>query len=87
MFEWLTTILFVILLLIWILDHLGLLDVFAALFELIGTVVAAILRLATWLVRKIAAPRNANLPPSPSAESPPRGYNARSRGSRRPLTD
>jgi hypothetical protein len=57
MFEWMTTILFGILLLIWILDYLGLLDAFGALFELIGAVVAAILRLATWLVRKIAAPR------------------------------
>jgi hypothetical protein len=57
MFDWLGPLLIVILLLIWILDYLGVLEVFGALLELIGAVVAAILRLATWLVRKIAAPK------------------------------
>ncbi len=87
MFEWLSTILVVILLLIWILDYLGVLEVVSALLELIGALVAAILRLATWLIRRIAAPRDPSLAPPPTPESPPRGYSARFRGSRRPPTD
>ena len=89
MFDWLIPILIVMALLIWILDYLGMLEVVGALLELIGAVVAAILRLATWLVRKIAPSRDVSPDQhrSPSPESPRPEYKARSRGSRRPRTD
>ena len=89
MFDWLIPILIVIALLIWILDYLGMFEVVGALLELIGAAVAAILRLATSLVRKIAPSRDVSPdhPRSPSPESPRSGYKARWRGSRRPPTD
>jgi len=87
MFDSLTTFLVVILLILWILDALGVLEIFSALLELVSAMVAAVLRLATWLVRKVAAPRDPGLTPPPSPESPPRGCSARFRGSRRPPKD
>ena len=89
MFDWLIPILIVMALLIWILDYLGMLEVIGALLELIGAAVAAILRLATWLVRKIAPSRDVSLdqPRLQSPESPRPEYKARWRGSRRPRTD
>ena len=86
MFDSLTTFLVVSLLILWILDALGVLEIFSALLELVSAMVAAVLRLATWLVRKVAAPRDPGLTP-PSPELPPRGCGARFRGSRRPPKD
>jgi hypothetical protein len=54
----LTTFLVVILLIVWILDTLGVLEIFSALLELVSAVAAAILLLAAWAVRRIAAPRS-----------------------------
>ena len=91
MFDSLAFLLFAILLVVWLLDYLGVIEIFSALLELIGAVIAAVLRLATMLIRKVAATRPADnvspgrSPPSPAA--PPRGYTARFRGSRRPPTD
>ena len=89
MFDWLIPLLIAIALLIWILDYLGMLEVVSALLELIGAAVAALLRLATWLVRKIAPSRSVSPDQSrlPSPESPHPEYKARWRGSRRPRTD
>jgi hypothetical protein len=86
MFDSLTTFLVVILLIVWILDALGVLEIFSALFELVSAVVAAILLLAAWAVRKVTAPRKP-VPPPPFPESRPRGGRARSGGSRRPPSD
>ena len=86
MFDTLTTFLAVILLIVWILDALGVLEIFSALFELVSAVVAAVLLLAAWAVRKVTASGKPIAPP-PSPESQPPGYKARSRGSRRPPTD
>jgi len=86
MFETLTTILVLLLLLIWALDALGVLEIFSALFELVSAVVAAVLLLAAWAVRKVTASRKPTLPP-PSSESPFRGGSAGPRGSRKPPTD
>jgi chromate transport protein ChrA len=58
MFDSLTTFLVVILLIVWILDTLGVLEIFSALLELVSAVAAAILLLAAWAVRRIAAPRS-----------------------------
>lgn len=86
MFDTLTTFLVVILIIVWILDALGVLEIFSALFELVSAVVAAVLLLAAWAVRKVTACRRAN-PPPPSPESRPRGGRVGSGGSRRPPSD
>jgi hypothetical protein len=84
MFDSLMTFLVVILLILWILDTLGVLEIFSALFELVSAVVAAVLLLAAWAIRKVT--RKAN-PPLPSPESRPRGGRARSGVSRKPPSD
>ena len=61
MFDSLTTFLVVILLIVWILDALGVLEIFSALFELVSAVVAAVLLLAAWAIRKVTAPRKPSL--------------------------
>jgi hypothetical protein len=51
MFEWLIPILIVALLLLWILDYLGMLEVVGAVLELIGAVIAGVAKLAAYLIR------------------------------------
>jgi len=48
MFEWLIPILIVALLLLWILDYLGMLEVVGAVLELIGAVIAGVAKLAAY---------------------------------------
>jgi len=89
MFDWLFSILFVILLLLWILDYLGLLDIVSTLLAGILVIIAGVSTLVAFLIRKLvaAAGISPDPPPPPSAESPRREYRPRSRGSRRPPTD
>jgi hypothetical protein len=84
MFDSLTTFLVVILLVLWILDTLGVLELFSAVFELISAALAAMLLLAAWGIRKTTHKPS---PPPPSPESRPRGCRAGSGGSRRPPSD
>jgi chromate transport protein ChrA len=87
MFNTLTTFLVVILLIVWILDTLGLLDIVSALFELVSAVVAAVLLLAAWTVRKVTASRKAIAPPHrPRQPARPEGISG-FRGSRKPRSD
>ena len=53
MFEWLIPILIVALLLLWILDCLGMLEVVGAVLELIGAVIAGGVKFATYLIRRL----------------------------------
>jgi hypothetical protein len=53
MFEWLIPILIVALLLLWILDYLGMLEVVGAVLELIGAVIAGVAKLAAYLIRRL----------------------------------
>ena len=86
MFDSLMTFVVVLLLIVWVLDALGVLEIFSALFELVSAVVAGVLLLAAWAVRKITASRTA-IPPPPSPESRPRGGRAGSGESRRRPSD
>lgn len=86
MFDSLMTFVVVLLLLVWVLDALGVLELFSALFELGSAVVAGVLFLVTWAIRKAIAARKPN-PPLPSPESRPRGGRAGSGGSRKPPSD
>ena len=79
MFDSLTTFLVVILLVLWILDALGVLEIFSALFELVSAVVAAFC-CGGWRSPSLSLR-------SPSPESRPRGGRAGSGGSRRPPSD
>jgi chromate transport protein ChrA len=58
MFDWLIPLLIVAALPIWILDYLGLLEVVGAVFELIGAVIAGVVRLATYLIGRSTGPAN-----------------------------
>jgi chromate transport protein ChrA len=53
MFDWLIPILIAVVLLLWILDYLGILEVVGALLELIGAVIAGVAKLATYLIRRL----------------------------------
>jgi hypothetical protein len=53
MFDWLIPLLIVGLLLLWILDYLGMLEVVSAFLELIGAVIAGAIRLVTYLIRRL----------------------------------
>jgi hypothetical protein len=53
MFDWLIPLLIVGLLLLWILDYLGMLEVVGAFLELIGAVIAGAIRLVTYLIRRL----------------------------------
>lgn len=86
MFETLTAVIAVLLLLVWVLDALGVLEIFSALFELLSAVVAAVLLLAAWAVRKLASSRKPVLPP-PSPELPSRRGRVAPRGSGQPPTE
>ena len=78
------TFVVLILIVLWILDALGVLELVSAVTELISAVVAAVLWLAAWAIRRaIRKP----IPPPPSQESLPRGGRAGPRGSRKPPTD
>jgi hypothetical protein len=87
MFDTLTTFLVVILLIVWILDTLGLLDIVSALFELVSAVVAAALLLAAWTVRKGTASRSPNPPPRRPPQTARPECISGSGGSRRPPSD
>lgn len=54
MFDWLIPLLIVAVLLVWILDYLGMLEVVGAVFGLIGAVIAGVVRLATCLIRRLS---------------------------------
>lgn len=89
MFDWLISLLIVILLLLWILDYLGLLDIVSTLVAGILAVIAGASTLVAFLLRKLidAAGISPDPPPPPSSGSRRPGYRPRSRGSRRPPTD
>jgi hypothetical protein len=53
MFDWLIPLLIVGLLLLWILDYLGMLEVVSAFLQLIGAVIAGAIRLVTYLIRRL----------------------------------
>jgi chromate transport protein ChrA len=56
MFESLMPILLAAALLLWILDHLGMLDIVGAVFELIVAVITGVAKLATYLIRRSTEP-------------------------------
>ena len=56
MFDRSIPLLIVPLLLLWILDHLGLLDVVGVVFELIVALIAGVVKLATYLIRGLGGP-------------------------------
>jgi len=89
MFDWLISLLVVVLLLCWILDYLGLLDIVSTLVAGILAVIAGVSTLVAFLLRKLIAAKglSPDPPPPPSSGSPRPGYRPRSRGSRRPPTD
>jgi hypothetical protein len=89
MFDWLISLLVVVLLLLWILDYLGLLDIVSTLAAGILAVIAGVSTLVAFLLRKLiaAAGISPDRPEPPSSESTRPGYRSRSRGSRRPPTD
>ena len=53
MFDWLIPLLIATVLLLWILDYLGMLEVVSAVFELVGAVIAGVVRLVAYLVRRL----------------------------------
>jgi hypothetical protein len=89
MFDWLISLLAVVLLLCWILDYLGLLDIVSTLVAGVLAVIAGVSTLVAFLLRKLIAAigLSPDRPSPPSSESPRPGYRPRSRGSRRPPTD
>ena len=89
MFDWLISLLVVVLLLCWILDYLGLLDIVSTLLAGILAIIAGVSTLVAFLIRKLIAAigLSPDRPSPPSSESPHQGYRPRSRGSRRPPTD
>lgn len=86
MFDSLMTFVVVLLLLVWILDALGVLELVSVLVELGTAVVTGVLFVVTWAVRKAIAARKSS-PPLPSPESRPRGGRAGSGVSRKPPSD
>ena len=56
MLDWLIPILIAAVLLLWLLDFLGLLEVASAVLELIGAVMAGVVKLASHVIRRLIGP-------------------------------
>ena len=89
MFDWLISLLIVVVLLLWILDYLGLLDIVSTLVAGIVAVIAGAAMLVAFLLRKLIAALgiSPDRPPPPSSGSARPGYRGRWGGSRRPPSD
>jgi hypothetical protein len=89
MFDWLFSLLLVVLLLIWILDYLDLLDGVSTLLRGIVAAIAGAAMLVAFLLRKLVAAigLSPDRPRPPSSGSARPGYRGRWGGSRKPPTD